>query len=135
MLRNFQDLLDMAAMQDEPQRLLLVLAKTDSESTNGSSQRTGTISPVICNDKLPSEIESFAALVAEADEITQDWDLILIASLDGERGHAPSSEQAQAHLNKMVSDVQNGQDLSRYLILDRQEQVVTMRLRDGVMMI
>jgi hypothetical protein len=25
--------------------------------------------------------------------------------------------------------------LSRYLILDRQEQVVTMRLRDGVMMI
>lgn len=135
MLRNFQDLLDMAGMQDEPQRLLLVLAKTDSETINGSSQRTGTISPVICNDKLPSEIESFAALVAEADEVTQDWDLILIASLDGERGQAPSSEQAQVHLNKMVSDVQNGQDLSRYLILDRQEQVVTMHLRDGVMMI
>lgn len=135
MLRNFQDLLDMANAQDEPQRLLLVLAKTQSAGTNGQSQQTGTISPVICTDKLPSEIDRFATLVSEADAVTEDWDMVLVASLDGADGRAPTSEEAEPHLDKMVNDVLTGQDLSRYLILDRREQIVTMQLRDGVMMI
>jgi len=134
MLRNFKDLIDMAHAQDEPQRLLLILAKTDGKGSNGQSQMTGTISPVVCADKLPDEIESFEALVAEADEITRDWDMILFAGLSGAGGQPPTSEEAQPHLDKMVNDVQSGQDLSRYLILDRNEHIVTMQLRDGVMM-
>lgn len=132
MLRSFHDLLEMAKIQDEPQRLLLVLAKTESKSSNGQTQRTGTIAPVICTDKLPAEIDSFASLVAEADEVTQDWDMVLIASLDGAEGRAPTSEEAEPHLDKMVNDVMTGQDLSRYLILDRNEHVVTMHPRDAV---
>jgi len=134
MLRNLQDLLDMACAQEEPQRLLLVLAKTQS-TASGPSMETGTLEPVICTDKLPSEIHSFGALVAEADAVTPDWDMVLIASLDGTEGLPPSSEASAPHLDKMVNDVLTGQDLSRYLILDRDEQVVTMELRDGVMMI
>ncbi len=133
MLRNFKDLIDMAHAQEEPQRLLLVLAKTDGKGSNGQSQKTGTISPIVCADKLPDDIESFAALVAEADGITKDWDMILFAGLSGSGGQPPSSEEAQPHLDKMVNDVQSGQDLSRYFILDRDEQIVTMQLRDGVM--
>jgi hypothetical protein len=135
MLRNFQDLLDMANAQDEPQRLLLVLAKTQPVGTNGQSQQTGTIAPVICTDKLPSEIDRFATLVSEADAVTEDWDMVLVASLEGVDGRAPTSEEAEPHLDKMVNDVLTGQDLSRYLILDRDEQIVTMQLRDGVMMV
>lgn len=134
MLRNLQDLLDMAYAQDEPQRLLLVLAKTQSRAS-GATMQTGTLTPMICTDKLPSEIDSFVALVAEADEITPDWDMMLIASLDGAEGRPRTGEEAAPHLDKMVNDVLTGQDLSRYLILDRDEQVVTMQLRDGIMMI
>ncbi len=135
MLTSFHDLLEMAKIQDEPQRLLLVLARTEAKGSNGKTHHSGTISPIVCTDKLPDEIESFAALVSEADEVSKDWNMVLVASLGGADGEPPTSEAAAPYLEKMVKDVMTGQDLSRYLILDRDEQIVTMELRDGFLRI
>lgn len=129
MTSHFDDVIAMAKQQDEPQRMLFVLAKTDSKELGHGGQRSGTIQPVIYVDKLPDEIESFESLVAEADQLTSDWDMMLCAGLGGAQGKAPTSSDAEPHLNKMVEDVRSGQDLSRYLILDRDACVVNMQLQ------
>ena len=74
MISNFKELLDSAKEQDNPQRLLFLMAKTESRSKS-KKQQTGTITPVMCVDKLPEEIESFPALIAEADTVSSEWDV------------------------------------------------------------
>lgn len=130
MISNFSDLLEMAQSQEQPQRLLMLFALADGGSDNPKKQRKkqhGTIAPVMCVDKLPQEIESFAALVAEADRISQDWNFIIIAGLSGENGVAPSTEDADPYLNQMANGLTMGEDLSRYLIFDRSENPIVMQ--------
>lgn len=135
MIRDFQDVLDMAHAMDEPQRLLLLLAKTDSQGPVDADSHTGTLTPVICVDKAPEEIQDFRSLVAEADQVTTDWDMMLVASLSGTTDSAPTSEQAEPHLDRMANDILTGQDLTRYVIFDRDENLVTIEPRDGVLRI
>ncbi len=135
MIRDFQDILDMAYAMEEPQRLLLLLAKADSQGSLGSDGHTGTLTPIICVDKAPEEIDNFASLVAEADQVTTDWDMMLVASLSGAEGNAPTSEQAEPHLDRMANDVLTGQDLTRYVIFDRQENLVMIEPKDGYLRI
>lgn len=120
---HFQQLLDMTKSQEQPQRLLFLFAQT--EPTNKSKHyKKGTINPIMCVDKLPAALSSFRDLVSEADSINKDWDLVMIAGLSGQNGTAPSEDDAEPYLNKMTNDVSSGADLSRYLVLDRQEQVL-----------
>ena len=82
---------------------------------------------MVCVDKLPEEIESFEALVAEADNISKDWSFILIAGLAGENGKASTIEEADPYLNQMTNGLTMGEDLSRYLIFDRNENPIVMQ--------
>ncbi|GGK62566.1 ribonucleotide reductase subunit alpha [Amphritea balenae] len=130
MISKFSDLLEMAATQDEPQRLLMLFAKAEGGSSNPKKQRKqqhGTIEPVMCVDKLPEEIESFKALVAEADNISKEWNFIIVAGLAGENGQAPTTEDADPYLNQMANGLTMGEDLSRYLIFDRDENPIVMQ--------
>jgi len=129
MISNFSDLLEMSVSQDEPQRLLMLFALAEGGTGNKKKQRkkqSGTISPVMCVDKLPEEIESFAALVKEADRISTDWNFIIVAGLSGENGVAPTTEDADPYLNQMANGLTMGEDLSRYLIFDRDETPIVM---------
>ena len=72
-LASFQDLLDAARQQPEPQRLLLVFARVELPQNATTEQRErferregGTLSPCLCVDKTPEEVASFAALVEES---------------------------------------------------------------------
>ena len=130
MISKFSDLLEMAATQDEPQRLLMLFAKAEGGSSNPKKQRKqqhGTIEPVMCVDKLPEEIESFKALVAEADNISKEWNFIIVAGLAGENGQPPTTEDADPYLNQMANGLTMGEDLSRYLIFDRDENPIVMQ--------
>ncbi len=124
MISTFTELLKAAAEQDEPQRLLLLFAKAEAESENKKKEQSGLLSPVMCVDKLPEEIASFAALVEEADSISKEWDFILTAGLAGQNGEAPSADDAEPYLNQMANALASGQDLSQYVIFDRQENPV-----------
>jgi hypothetical protein len=125
----FKQLLKAALAQPQPQRLLFLLAK--AERTNHQKQEVakGTLTPVMCVDKLPEDLSSYNELITEADTINADWDLMLIAGMNGERGLPPTAEEAEPLLNKMANDVVHGQDLSRYLILDRKENIIEMVAR------
>lgn len=125
MSQLFEQLLASAHTQSQPQRLLFLFAKVD-EVEEQSGQARGTISPVMCVDKLPSELSDFTSLVSEADSIAKAWDFVLISGLNGQNNTAPSSEDAEPYLNKMTNDVASGQDLNRYMIMDRQQNQIQM---------
>ncbi len=131
MISTFSDLLDMTAELGQPHRLLLLFAQADSVSNKKrkkkNKEQRGLITPVMCVDKLPDEIASFSALVAEADDINKDWNFILIAGLGGENGKPPTSEEADPYLNQMVNGLASGEDLSRYTIFDREENPIIMQ--------
>ncbi len=130
MISKFSDLLEMAQSQDQPQRLLMLFALAEGGSSNPKKQRKkqhGTIAPVMCVDKLPEEVGSFAELVAEADQISRGWNFVIIAGLSGENGVAPTTEDADPYLNQMANGLTMGEDLSRYLIFDREENPIVMQ--------
>jgi len=123
----FKQVLKMTEEQEQPQRLLFLFAQSETRKSKKSPKhQTGQITPLMCVDKLPEELSDFDALSKEADSVSKDWDFVFIAGLSGSEGKAPSTDDAESYLNKMTNDVANGQDLSRYVILDRQEQPIEM---------
>lgn len=128
---EFTKLLEAAKQQDQPQRLLMLFARAEGnkKKKNNASHETGTVTPLMCVDKLPEEIESFEALTKEADAIADDWSFVLIAGLGGSDGEAPPTEAAEPYLNQMANDLMMGQDLSGYTILDRQQNPVLLQAR------
>lgn len=126
---EFTKLLEAAKQQDQPQRLLMLFARAegDEEKASNGSHETGTVTPLMCVDKLPEEIDSFEALVKEADAIESNWSFVLIAGLGGIDGEAPPTEAADQYLNQMANDLMMGQDLSGYTILDRQQSPVILQ--------
>jgi len=123
----FSELLTMATQEEQPQRLLFLFASVEESNPKKSKKhKKGTITPVMCVDKLPAELSDFDALVKEADSLSKTWDFVLISGLNGQNGVAPTEEDAEPFLNKMTNDVAGGQDLSRYMILDRKQQPIEM---------
>lgn len=124
-LASFQDLLDAARRQPEPQRLLFVFARVELPQNATAEQRErfdrregGTLSPSLCVDKAPEEIESFAALAAESATTGQDWDMVFVGSLSGRAGIAPSADEAAQPLRFMVNAINNGQ-VAQFASFDR----------------
>jgi len=116
----FQDLLDKVNEQTERQRLLFLFASAEvNRKTRKSKEKSGTITPTMVVDKLPDELGDFESLVSEADSISKDWDFVFIAALGGSHDREPSSEEAEIYLNKMSNDVASGQNIHRYVVLDR----------------
>ena len=125
MAKIFKDLLKMTSEQAQPQRLLLLFANAESINHKKSKKhQRGTISPVMCVDKLASDLTTFASLVKEADTIEKKWNFVFISSLSGENNLPPTSEEAEPFLNKMANDIESGNEIGRYVILDRDENPI-----------
>ena len=114
-IASFNDLLSAANEQPEPQRLLFVFATAgvDADATAERKARFeagqgGTLTPLMCVDKLPSELASFDALLEESREFDQAWDMVFVAALPGSGGASPTSEQAEAPLQRMVDAIKSG---------------------------
>ncbi len=125
MMNDFQQLLHAAAEQAEPQRLLFVFVRADLPESPTTDQRDrhdrregGTLSPVLCVDKLPAEVSSFQALAAESTTTGINWDLVFVAAMDGRAGFAPNSDEAARPLQLMVNAIHDGQ-IGRFAAFDR----------------
>ncbi|MEN9321004.1 MAG: hypothetical protein RL039_817, partial [Pseudomonadota bacterium] len=106
-IEHFDDLLRIARAQPEPQRLLLVFASAglpDQPSTRQQAQfaqaQGGTLEPLLCVDKKPEGIASFAALLEESHTLEaplpQPWSLVFVAALGGVLHEEPSDAQVDA---------------------------------------
>jgi hypothetical protein len=112
MMNDFQQRCCAAGQQAEPQRLLFVFVRAELPESPTSDQRDrhdrregGTLSPVLCVDKLPAEVPSFQALATESTTTGIDWDLVFVAAAgrprrfrtQQRRSCAPAEADGQRH--------------------------------------
>jgi hypothetical protein len=114
-MSDFETLLQVARQQSEPQRLLFVFARRESGQRLDDAQRAtfergegGYLQPCLCVDKLPDDVASFAALVAESKQTGQHWDVMFVGSIGGHGGIVPNSDEAGQPLRFMINAINNG---------------------------
>ena len=132
-ISSFDDLIQAARSQPEPQRLLFVFAAAELTDDATPAQRQafeagqgGALVPLICVDKTPQELASFDDLVAEAHQFTapgRDWSMVFAAAMSGTLDKAPTSADAEAPLQSMVDSIKGGAH-GAYIPFDRQGQPV-----------
>lgn len=125
----FDDLLRAAREHRERQRLLLVFAGAGLPDGATPTQRErfargegGALEPMMCVDKLPEEVESFDALLRESQRFElpgRPWSLVFTAALSGTPARAPSEQDADPVLRRMVEAVKTGA-LTAYLPFNRE---------------
>jgi len=83
----------------------------------------GALTPRMCVDRSPSDIDSWEALVRDADAQSDQWRMVMVAALAGQPGRPPANEQIERALNQMVMSIHQGQ-IQAFVPFDRQGQVV-----------
>jgi len=127
-ISTFDDLLRAAREQSDPQRLLFVFtnAVLPDDSTPEQSARFevghgGALMPLMSVDKTPEELSTFTALVDESLQFAPDWAIVFVASLPGRDGRAPTSNQADQALQRMIESIRTGL-FGSFIPFDRQGQ-------------
>jgi hypothetical protein len=129
-ISSFDDLLRAARRQPEPQRLLFVFTGAELPEDSLPEQRRrfaagtgGALVPLMCVDKTPDEITTFAALVEESRASGPEWTIVFVAGLAGQRGCALTHDDAEAPLRGMVEAIKAGSHKS-FIPVDRDGQPV-----------
>ena len=115
MTSHFDQLLQAAAAELQPQRLLFVFANAGlpDDATPVQRQRFaagsgGNLTPLMCVDKSSAELAGFEQLVAESKTAGPPWDVVFAAGLAGRNGQPPSAQQVEQALEGMVERVRSG---------------------------
>ena len=124
-ISTFDDLIDAARREPDPQRLLFVFAGVElpDEATPAQRQRFaegagGALVPLMCVDKALDELNTFAELVEESRASGPDWAIVFVAALGGRGDRLPTSAEAEAPLQRMVEAIGAGSHGS-YIPFDR----------------
>ena len=114
-ISSFDDLLRAAREQPESQRLLFVFADAVLPEDSTPEQRArfeagqgGAITPLMSVDKAPEELLTFATLVEESRQFGHNWSIVFVAGLSGRGGHAPTSDEADQSLQRMIDAIKTG---------------------------
>lgn len=125
-ISSFDDLLRAAREQPEPQRLLFVFADAALPDDATPAQRDafqagegGALVPLMSVDKAPEELDTFAALVDESRQFAQNWSIVFVAGLSGRGGCAPTSDEADRSLQRMIEAIRIGA-FGSFMPFDRQ---------------
>lgn len=129
-ISTFDELLQAARSQPQPQRLLLVFAgvelpedATPDEAAGFARGEGGALVPRMCVDKTPDELSSFEQLQQEAAQTGADWGMVFAAAISGKPGRAPSSQDAEQPLQTMVEAIRQGR-IQSYIPFDTQGRAV-----------
>lgn len=112
---HFQQLLQAAASQPQPHRLLFVFATAElpDDATDEQRQRFlagqgGALAPLMCVDKAPEDLADFEALVTESRRAGPPWQVVFAAALGGRDGRPPPKADIDGALQAMVDAVRVG---------------------------
>lgn len=129
-MTHFADLISVALASGEPQRLLMVLLRTEpvqvrDEHGEYREAQEGTLTPLMVRDRPLEAGLSFEEIRAEADGTGQtDWSILMVAILGSQTGDLPGPEDAEPHLKRMAKAVLTGGDLSGFAFFDRNGDAV-----------
>lgn len=114
-IASFDDLLQAARQQHEPQQLLFVFAGAELPAGASAEQRAryeagegGELAPLMCVDKAAADLASFDALCAEAARAGPPWAIVFSAALSGRNGKPPTAADIDAALQHMVESIKAG---------------------------
>jgi hypothetical protein len=114
-IESFDDLLQAAKAQDQPQQLLFVFAGAELPDGASAAQRAqfdagegGELAPLMCVDKPAGDLTGFDALCGEAELAGPPWAIVFTAALSGRNGAPPSSADTDAALQHMVDSIKSG---------------------------
>ena len=113
-ITDYASLLRSARSQQQPQRLLFTF--TQAQAQPGGQGKS--LTPVMCADKLPEELDSFEALREESTRMQTHWDVVFVAGLGGKDGQAPAAQECEAPLRAMVAAIEQGR-IDTLLAFDR----------------
>lgn len=123
---SFDALLEAARREPEPQRLLMVFVKTvlpedadEEQSRRFQAGGGGGLIPVMYVDKAEDELSSFADLVEESRQMSEDWQMVLVGCISGQGGRAPTAEDAEEPFKLIIRSIHAGGDLSHLAAFDR----------------
>ncbi len=116
MISNFDDLLQAARAEPLPQRLLLVFVGAELPEDADAEQRArfdagegGALVPLMCVDKRPDELTTFAQLSTEADGMHSGWRMVLAGALSGTVDEPPSDKTVDQAFERLLGLIQAGQ--------------------------
>jgi hypothetical protein len=125
-ISSFDDLVRAARGQPEPQRLLFVFAEavlpddsTPEQQAGFQAGQGGALVPLMSVDKIPEELGTFSDLVEESRQFGQGWTVVFVAGLSGHGGRAPSSDEADRSLQRMIETIKAGA-FGAFIPFDRQ---------------
>ncbi len=128
---HFGQLLQAAAAQPSPQRLLFVFAGAELPDDATQAQRAryeagegGALEPLACVDKRLDELSGFDALVAESRSACPPWQVVFVGGVAGAGTDEPTDSQVDGALGSMVESVRTGR-LHGLLALDTRGNPVT----------
>jgi hypothetical protein len=114
-IASFDDLLQAARMQGQPQQLLFVFAGAGLPADASAAQvarfeagEGGELAPLMCVDKPADTLASFDALCAEAAQAGPPWAIVFSAALSGRQGQPASAGDIDAALQQMVDAIKLG---------------------------
>ncbi len=112
---HFDQLLQAAIRQPDPQRLLFVFATADlpddatpAQRRRFSAGRGGALAPLMCVDKGADDLSDFESLVAQSRLAGPAWQVVFAAGLAGREARPPSPEQVDRAMQAMVERVRDG---------------------------
>jgi hypothetical protein len=111
-IEHFDDLLALARVQPERQRLLMIFTAAECEADATPEQRAahtagegGVLRPLMCVDKDPAELAGFDALAAEARHAGPPWSLMFAAALAGDT----DGSEVERVLESLVRRIETGE--------------------------
>jgi len=125
-IKNFKTLLDAAKEESQPQEFLFVFLKvyladdaTPEQAKRFHAGEGGQIMPIMQVHKPLNELSDFSSLVIDAEEFSEEWQIVIIGCLAGRNGEQPEQSEIDRHLETMVNTVKSGQNLSRYVAFNK----------------
>ncbi|HET8596383.1 MAG TPA: ribonucleotide reductase subunit alpha [Castellaniella sp.] len=122
----FDDLLQAARQQPEPQRLLFVFAAsgvpddaTPAQKASHARGEGGELTPILCVDKTPTELGDFAALVEESRRTGQDWQVVFVAAMADQSAYLPDQKDVDLAFQRMTQMIKYG-SVSSMLAFNRE---------------
>ncbi|MGB3836915.1 ribonucleotide reductase subunit alpha [Castellaniella sp.] len=122
----FDDLLQAARQQPEPQRLLFVFATsavpddaTPAQKASHMRGQGGELTPLLCVDKTPDQLTDFAALADESRTTGQaDWQVVFVAAMADQSAYLPDNKDVDLAFQRMTQMIKYG-SVSSLLAFDR----------------